>query len=214
MPSSDKDKDKDQMKIETVDQLREVVGHPNPATEQKKSSGLTNDAIEFIGKSPLLLLATTSESGAMDVSPKGDEPGFVQIDEQNNLLIPDRRGNRLVDGHLNILQNPAVGMIFFVPNTRETLRVNGSAELLADEQLQKAMANQNHPAVLITRINVRECFFHCGKALIRSHLWQPDTWPDKARVSFGRQYVERSGADEALAEVIDANIELDYKDNL
>ena len=202
------------MKIETVDQLREVVGHPNPATEQKKSSGLTNDAIEFIGKSPLLLLATTSESGAMDVSPKGDEPGFVQIDEQNNLLIPDRRGNRLVDGHLNILQNPAVGMIFFVPNTRETLRVNGSAELLADEQLQKAMANQNHPAVLITRINVRECFFHCGKALIRSHLWQPDTWPDKARVSFGRQYVERSGADEALAEVIDANIELDYKDNL
>ena len=202
------------MKIETVDQLREVVGHPNPATEQKKSSGLTNDAIEFIGKSPLLLLATTSENGAMDVSPKGDAPGFVQIDEQNNLLIPDRRGNRLVDGHLNILQNPAVGMIFFVPNTRETLRVNGSAELLADEELQKAMANQNHPAVLITRVNVRECFFHCGKALIRSNLWRPDTWPDEARVSFGRQYVERSGADEALAEVIDANIELDYKDNL
>ena len=113
------------MKIETVDQLREVVGHPNPATEQKKSSGLTNDAIEFIGKSPLLLLATTSESGAMDVSPKGDEPGFVQIDEQNNLLIPDRRGNRLVDGHLNILENPTVGLIFIVPNTRETLRVNG-----------------------------------------------------------------------------------------
>ena len=88
------------MKIETVDQLREVVGHPNPATEQKKSSSLTNDAIEFIGKSPLLLLATTSENGAMDVSPKGDAPGFVEIDEQNNLLIPDRRGNRLVDGHL------------------------------------------------------------------------------------------------------------------
>jgi PPOX class probable FMN-dependent enzyme len=202
------------MKIETVDQLREVVGHPNPATEQKKSTALTRDAIEFIGKSPLLLLATASENGAMDVSPKGDEPGFVQIDEQNNLLIPDRRGNRLADGHLNILQNPSVGLIFIVPNTRETLRVNGSAELLADEQLQKAMANQNHPAVLITRVNVRECFFHCGKALIRSHLWQPDTWPDKARVSFGRQYVERSGADEALAEVIDANIELDYKDNL
>ena len=202
------------MKIETVDQLREVVGHPNPATEQKKSTALTRDAIEFIGKSPLLLLATASENGAMDVSPKGDEPGFVQIDEQNNLLIPDRRGNRLADGHLNILQNPSVGLIFIVPNTRETLRVNGSAELLADEQLQKAMANQNHPAVLITRVNVRECFFHCGKALIRSHLWQPDTWPDKARVSFGRQYVERSGANEALAEVIDANIELDYKDNL
>jgi PPOX class probable FMN-dependent enzyme len=202
------------MKIETVEQLREVVGHPNPATEQKKSSGLTNDAIEFIGKSPLLLLATASETGAMDVSPKGDEPGFVQIDEQNNLLIPDRRGNRLVDGHINILQNPAVGLIFIVPNTRETLRVNGSAELLADEPLQKAMSNQNHPAVLITRVPVRECFFHCGKALIRSHLWQPDTWPDKARVSFGRQYVARSGADAALAEVIDANIELDYRDNL
>ena len=159
------------MKIETVDQLREVVGHPNPATEQKKSTGLTKDAIEFIGNSPLLLLATASDAGAMDVSPKGDAPGFVQIDEHNNLLIPDRRGNRLVDGHLNILQNPTVGLIFIVPNTRETLRVNGSAELVVDEQLQKAMSNQNHPAVLITRVHVRECFFHCGKALIRSHLW-------------------------------------------
>ena len=76
------------------------------------------------------------------------------------------------------------------------------------------MANQNHPAVLITRVKVRECFFHCGKALIRSHLWQPDTWPAKNRVSFGRQFVERSGADAALADVIDADIELDYRDNL
>jgi PPOX class probable FMN-dependent enzyme len=207
-------KDKKRMKIETIDQLREVVGHPNPATEQKKSAVLTQDAIEFIGKSPLLLLATATVTGAMDVSPKGDEPGFVHIDQQNNLLIPDRRGNRLVDGHLNILQNPGVGMIFIVPNTRETLRINGTAELLVDEQLQQQMANQNHPAILITRVKVNECFFHCGKALIRSHLWQPDTWPDAARVSFGRQFVERSGADAALAEVIDANIELDYRDNL
>ena len=202
------------MKIETIAQLRDVVGHPHPATEQKKSAELTRDAIHFISTSPLLLLATSSANGATDVSPKGDDPGFVSVDEHNNLLIPDRRGNRLVDGHLNILQNPEVGLIFIVPNTRETLRVNGTAELIADEHLQKTMANQNHPAVLITRVKVRECFFHCGKALIRSHLWQPDTWPAKNRVSFGRQFVERSGADAALADVIDADIELDYRDNL
>lgn len=202
------------MKIETIAQLREVVGHPHPATEQKKSAELTRDAIDFISTSPLLLLATSSANGATDVSPKGDDAGFVSVDEHNNLLIPDRRGNRLVDGHLNILQNPEVGLIFIVPNTRETLRVNGTAELIVDEHLQKTMANQNHPAVLITRVKVRECFFHCGKALIRSHLWQPDTWPAKNRVSFGRQFVERSGADAALADVIDADIELDYRDNL
>ena len=202
------------MKIETIDQLRDVVGRPHPATEQKKSTELTKDAIHFISTSPLLLLATSSVGGGMDVSPKGDEPGFVKVDEQNNLLIPDRRGNRLVDGHLNILQNPEVGLIFIVPNTRETLRVNGTAELLVDEHLQESMANQNHPAILITRVQVRECFFHCGKALIRSHLWQPDTWPAQNRVSFGRQFVERSGADPALADVIDADIELDYRDNL
>ncbi len=202
------------MKIETIAQLRDVVGHPHPATEQKKSAELTRDAIDFISTSPLLLLATSSANGATDVSPKGDDAGFVSVDEHNNLLIPDRRGNRLVDGHLNILQNPEVGLIFIVPNTRETLRVNGTAELIVDEHLQKTMANQNHPAVLITRVKVRECFFHCGKALIRSHLWQPDTWPAKNRVSFGRQFVERSGADAALADVIDADIELDYRDNL
>ena len=202
------------MKIESIDQLRDVVGHPHPATEQKKSAELTRDAIDFISTSPLLLLATSSANGATDVSPKGDDAGFVSVDEHNNLLIPDRRGNRLVDGHLNILQNPEVGLIFIVPNTRETLRVNGTAELIVDEHLQKTMANQNHPAVLITRVKVRECFFHCGKALIRSHLWQPDTWPAKNRVSFGRQFVERSGADAALADVIDADIELDYRDNL
>ena len=202
------------MKIETIAQLRDVVGHPHPATEQKKSAELTRDAIDFISTSPLLLLATSSANGSTDVSPKGDDAGFVSVDEHNNLLIPDRRGNRLVDGHLNILQNPEVGLIFIVPNTRETLRVNGTAELIVDEHLQKTMANQNHPAVLITRVKVRECFFHCGKALIRSHLWQPDTWPAKNRVSFGRQFVERSGADAALADVIDADIELDYRDNL
>jgi PPOX class probable FMN-dependent enzyme len=161
-----------------------------------------------------LVLATASENGAMDVSPKGDKPGFVQIDEQNNLLIPDRRGNRLADGHLNILQNPAVGLIFIVPNTRETLRINGSAELLADEPLQKATSNQNHPAILLTRVHVNECFFHCGRALIRSHLWKPDTWPATSRVSFGKQFVERSGADPAIAVTIDADIERDYEENL
>ena len=202
------------MKIKTLKQLREVVGHPNPATVQKKTNSLTKDAMEFVSKSPLLLLATASETGAMDVSPKGDEPGFVKVDENNNLLIPDRRGNRLADGHSNILENPEVGLIFLVPNTRETLRVNGKAELIIDEKLQAAMSNKNHPAELITKVHVRECFFHCGKALIRSNLWQPEGWPEKGRISFGRQYVERQNADPALAEVIDADVELDYKHNL
>ena len=159
-------------------------------------------------------MPTSSSANNLDASPKGDQPGFVIAEDDKTLIIPDRPGNKLADGHLNILDNPTIGLIFFVPNTRETLRINGSAELLDDDDVLDRLAARGRPALLATRVKIEECFFHCGKALIRSKLWQPDTWPEMANVSFGQMFVKRSDADAKIAALVDAEIEKDYRENL
>ena len=115
---------------------------------------------------------------------------------------------------MNILQNNQVAIIFIVPNTRETVRVNGTAELRYDPEVLGRLSARGLPALLYTRVHVEECFFHCGKALIRSGLWNPESWGDVEKVSFGKMFVERSGADNSIAEVVDRAIEQDYIENL
>jgi hypothetical protein len=202
------------MLIETEVQLREIIGHPMPSTREKKFPNLIDTAREFIATSPFLILATADANGSMDASPKGDGPGFVQWDEDGCLLIPERKGNRLADGHLNILHNDQVALIFLRPNTRETLRINGRAELRCEPDVLERLSARGQPALIYTRVHVEECFVHCGKALIRSELWNPESWGDVEKVSFGKMYVERSGADASVADVVDRAIEQDYIDNL
>ena len=202
------------MQITTIEQLRTKIGSPHTSTETKKYKVLNEEALEFIETSPFLVMTTSSSANNLDASPKGDQPGFVIAEDNKTLLIPDRPGNKLADGHLNILDNPTVGLIFFVPNTRETLRINGSAELLDDDDVLDGLAARGRPALLATRVKIEECFFHCGKALIRSKLWEPETWPAKGNVSFGQMFVKRSNADAKVAALVDAEIEKDYRENL
>ena len=202
------------MQITTIEQLRTKIGSPHTSTETKKYKVLNEEALEFIETSPFLVMTTSSSANNLDASPKGDQPGFVIAEDNKTLLIPDRPGNKLADGHLNILDNPTVGLIFFVPNTRETLRINGSAELIDDVDVLKRLAARGRPALLATRVKIEECFFHCGKALIRSKLWQPDSWPEKGNVSFGKMFIKRSDADPTIAALVDAEIEKDYRENL
>jgi len=129
-------------------------------------------------------------------------------------VIPDRPGNKLVFGHLNILQNPHVGMIFIVPGTAETLRVNGRAELTRDPELLEHLAARGRPAVLATRIRIDQCFFHCAKAFIRSNLWKPEKWGERHQVSFGKMFAAKAGADENAAKAIEEAVQADYRDNL
>ena len=202
------------MQITTIEGLRAKIGSPHPSTETKKYNTLNEEALEFINASPFLVMTTSSSANNLDASPKGDQPGFVIAEDNKTLLIPDRPGNKLADGHLNILDNPTIGLIFFVPNTRETLRVNGSAELIDDDDVLDRLAARGRPALLATRVKIDECFFHCGKALIRSKLWWPDSWPAKGNVSFGKMFVKRSDADPNMAALVDAEIETDYRENL
>jgi PPOX class probable FMN-dependent enzyme len=201
-------------RIETVAQLQALMGDPNPMTPKKIRPALDEAAMDFIRRSPFLVLATADAQGNQDASPKGDGPGFVAIEDNRTLLIPERKGNRLMFGLKNILANPRVGMIFLVPGTDETFRVNGTAELIDDPDVLVRLSARGAPALLAIRVTVRECFFHCAKAFIRSQLWNPESWPDRQKISFGKMLTALVGGDEKLAEQVDKAIEHDYKNNL
>ena len=204
----------DPFAIQTVEALREIVGESRPGMEAKNESRLDEFAVDFIARAPFLVLATASAEGGLDASPKGDAPGFVEVQDKHTLLIPDRPGNKLVYGHLNILENPKVGVIFMIPGTPETLRVHGTAELTVDPEVLERLAARNRPAVLAIRVRVDECFFHCAKAFIRSNLWKPEKWGERYRVSFGEMFAKKTGAGDDGARAFDQAIEADYRDNL
>jgi PPOX class probable FMN-dependent enzyme len=204
----------DPYRITSVEELRAEIGFPHPATEGKVLGSVDDEARAFIARSPLIVLATTDAEGRLDCSPKGDEPGFVLVADERTVIVPDRPGNRLAYGHQNIIESGRVGILFTVPNTAETLRINGRAELTRDPELLRRLAARNRPALLAIRVHVEECFFHCGKAFIRSRLWEPESWAARNRISFGKQYAKRVGADAATADAIDESIARDYRDNL
>lgn len=202
-------------RIESVEALREVVGLPGPGVELKVEPTLGPEAREFVARSPFLVLTTSDSAGNLDASPKGDEPGFVAVENDATLLVPDRPGNRLAYGLTNIIEQPHVGILFLVPGTTETLRVNGRASITADPEVLERLAARGRPAVIAIRVEVDECFFHCSKAFLRSQLWKPETWPERRKISFGAMFVRRLGSDDRdLAERIDAMVDEDARTNL
>jgi PPOX class probable FMN-dependent enzyme len=208
MPSSDPHA------IRTPEALRAVLGSPPPGLADKNQALVDEFALEFIERSPLVVLASASAEGELDASPKGDAPGFVVVEDERTIVIPDRPGNKLAYGHENILANPKVGLLFMIPGTSETLRINGSAELTADPLLLERLSARGKPAVLAIRVRVEECFFHCGKAFLRSQAWKPEAWAERKKISFGAMIAKRTGGGEETVAAVDAAIDADYRDNL
>ncbi len=200
--------------IRTEAELREVIAEPNAVIEQKIFDHVDEFASAFIREAPLLLLATVGRDGGLDVSPKGDAAGFVHVEDEKTLVIPDRPGNKLAYGFSNILANPAVGLIFVVPGVVETLRVNGRAEITRDPALLERLTARNKPAILATRVHVDESFFHCGKAFVRSSLWKPATWPEGVKANIGKQIAKRNRAGDDLADAIDKGLAEDLRTGL
>jgi uncharacterized protein len=200
-------------RITSVEQLRAPMGHPHPATPRKLLSALDQTAIDFIARSPFLVLGTADADSNQDASPKGGAPGFVTVEDSKTLLIPESKGNKLLFGLQNILENSHAGLIFMVPGTDETLRVNGTGELSVDPESLARFSANGSPAQLAIRITVRECFFHCAKALMRSQLWKPESWSARIPFSWGK-YLAVKGDGEDAAAKIDRFVELDYKNNL
>jgi PPOX class probable FMN-dependent enzyme len=194
--------------------LEEVLGAPLDFVRGKVLRRLNPAMVRFIARSPLIFVGTIDASGHPDVSPKGDPAGFVTIDGAGNLLIPERPGNRLMFGFRNILQNGEIGLIFVVPNQLETLRVKGRASLHTDPEVLAAMQVGGKPALLYTHVEVQECFFHCGKALLRSHLWQPEAWDAERRSIAARGLMSQELVDEDAVRQTEAALERAYAQDL
>ena len=171
--------------------LEAVLGQPMEFVRAKITETLSDTMRAFIAASPLAFIATIDAGGRADISPKGDPAGFVRIDAQGDLLIPERPGNRLTFGFRSILRNGQIGLIFLAPNQRETLRIKGLATIHNDPETLKAMHVGGKPALVYTRVRPTECHFHCGKALIRSHLWQPEKWNGDAKSIAARGYAKQ-----------------------
>jgi PPOX class probable FMN-dependent enzyme len=201
--------------INTEEQLRELMGAASDGAIKKETTYLTDECIAYMQRSPFMLLATSSKDGRCDVSPKGDPAGFVQVLDERHLVIPDRPGNKRFDGLRNIVENPQIGLIFLVPGRHETLRVNGRATITNDPALLDSMTVQGKRPWFAIGVEVEECFLHCGKAFLRSQLWEPASWPDLATVPSGGQLLSgtRRGIGMSVEE-IDTGLAAAYKTTL
>jgi uncharacterized protein len=160
-------------------QLRELVGTPTQRVAEKVRTSLHDIDRAWLAASPFCLIATSAADGSCDVSPKGDPPGFAHVLDDHTVAIPDRPGNRRVDGFQNVLENPQVGLIFLVPGRNDTLRINGGAQLVSDAPFFDEMVVKGHRPQLALVVHVDEVFSHCSKAFMRSALWDPASWtPD------------------------------------
>ncbi len=160
--------------------LRALLGTPSDIALRKQISRLDVHCRAVIAHAPFIVLATAGADGRCDVSPKGDPAGFVRVLDDTHLAIPDRPGNKRLDGMRNILANPHVGLLFLVPARGETLRVNGRACITRDADLLATMAVDGKVPSLAIGVEVEEVFLHCAKAFKRSGLWEPSRWPDLA----------------------------------
>ena len=182
--------------IRTVEGLREIYAEAKGPSVDKQMASLEKHSRRFIELSPFLVLAT-----AGDASPKGDPPGFVKVIDDKTILIPDRAGNNRLDSMQNVLDDPRVGVLFFVPGLNETLRVNGRAEITRDAALLAPLAMQGKAPKTGLLIHIDEVFLHCAKALLRSKLWDPERHIDRAAFPpIGQVYADHIGrGDEADA---------------
>lgn len=199
-----------------VDQsaLRSAVGKPHPIAATKDMPGLDRHCKHFISLSPFLCLGTMSGDGKADVSPRGDPPGFVTVLDDRTILIPDRPGNRRVDSMENIVENPSVGIIFFVPGVEETLRLNGRATIVDDEGILSLMTVRGHTPKLGIKVELESVFFHCAKALKRSHLWDPSSQIDRKDFPTLGQIIHDQRMRETPVEEVERRVEEDYEKDL
>ena len=202
----------DPHRVASLEDLGKIYAEPLPAIATKETDHITEVGHDFIAASPFLILAT-SNGDTIDCSPKGDAPGFVQLLDDRTLLIPDRPGNNRIDGIKNLLTNPKVGLIFMVPGSNETYRVNGDATITTDPELLRRFEVRGKPPRVVIVVSVIEAFNHCPKAFVRAKLW--DTTERPAGVpTIGDFTASRDGKDAAYAKIYNENYAVRLKTEL
>ncbi|MDA3039782.1 MAG: pyridoxamine 5'-phosphate oxidase family protein [Actinomycetota bacterium] len=188
--------------ITSVDELRSFVDPPRPAQLTKVMQSLDLHCRRWIERSPFIVVSSVDAGGRMDLSPKGDEPGFVRILDERTLAVPDRPGNRRLDTMLNVLERPQVGLMFIVPGRGEVLRVSGTCQIVSDPELLGTMKAGGRAPTLALVVTIDEVMFHCGKSVIRSKLWSPEQWPDvEGLASYAQCLIDQTASDESLEQM-------------
>ncbi len=162
------------MKITTEQELVDLYGQPSERAQKKSIAQLDKHAKHFIETSPFMLLATFDVAGKMDASPRGGKPGFVKVQGENKILIPDAKGNNRLDSLKNIVHTGQIGALFLIPGIDETLRLNGSAYISTDEVLLASFPEERITPKTCIVIEIEEVFLHCAKAFMRSKLWSEE----------------------------------------
>lgn len=200
--------------VTTVDALRDTYAAASDGALRKQMAQLDPHARLFSSKSPFVMIGTQDDAGNGDVTPKGDRPGFAAVLDAQTIALPDRPGNNRLDTLENVIRNPAIGLCFMIPGMNETLRINGDAQVTVDPALCEQLGVNGRPAISVLVVSIREVYLHCAKAYIRSGLWQPDTWPDRAEMpSFGEMLRDQLSIP-ATAQAIDDNLEQGYRKSM
>jgi PPOX class probable FMN-dependent enzyme len=171
--------------VTTIDgepQLRELIGQPKDIVRAKLSDQINELTRQFIERSPFVCVATARPDGGLDVSPRGDPPGFVRVLDPHTLLLPERPGNRLADTLTNLLHDPRIALLFLIPGIGDTFRVNGRAQIVQDAELLADSVVEGKLPQLGLLITVEEAYTQCAKALIRSDLWNPEQHLDRSEL--------------------------------
>lgn len=188
--------------VTSEDEIRDVIPGTFERQVRKVIDHIDDHVRVWIERSPFMVMSTHGASGAVDVSPKGDPAGFVKVLDPKTLAIPDRPGNHRFDSFLNILETGRVGLMFLVPNRLEVVRVSGHAQVVRDPDLRASMAVEGKVPDFAILVRVEEAFYHCGKAVIRSGLWQPDkAAPIDGLPTYGRALKDHGALETPLEEV-------------
>lgn len=150
-----------------------LIGDRDPMATSKIIDHIDEQFRRFIAHSPFLTMATADAAGNADCSPRGDYPGFVKVLDDHTLAIPDRPGNRIADSFRNLAENDGIGLLFLIPGMRETLRVNGRAYPTDEPEVLARLQAEGRTPQLAIVVRVEQAYGHCGRALIRSRLWDP-----------------------------------------
>jgi PPOX class probable FMN-dependent enzyme len=164
------------------DELRALYKQPSDGAVRKELKALDHHCKGFVARSPFVLIGSSDGNGNSDVTPKGDKPGFAAVLDDTTIAIPDRPGNNRLDTLENVIANPSVGLLFLIPGMNETLRVNGEGRITADPALRERLQAEGKLPTSVMVVTVKAAYMHCAKAFMRSELWRPESWIDRAKL--------------------------------
>lgn len=193
--------------IDSHDRLRAILGEASETTRRKKITRIERHARTIIAHAPLALLATSAPDGTCDVSPRGDPAGSVLVLDEHTLVLAERPGNRLADSLSNLIDNPHAGLLFVVPGMNETLRVNGRVSIVSDAPFFDRLTVRGKRPLLALVMQVEDLYLHCAKAMLRSSVWDPSTWPERTGIPTMGQMLKDQLALAASVDELDAHLE-------